>query len=823
MKIFNKKVIREIKGQKFRSILIIGVIAISLALLTGMRIVKPMLYDTLDLNLVKNNVADGRFTFSSPIPEQNAIDISKNATLLAQSNISDIEGRGFFYTELTYKNSKFPAIVIGVDYPNRLNQLQIEKTLEGKNKTDVLDSGDSCLIETRFAGSFLGQSVNLGDNVSVNFGLGGIKNLTTTGVAQDSDYLYVVDPASGMTLLGNLAVIWIQLDVFQDYVFGGLPLINQILFTVDNRLDKNMTIGASDELVKAFIYEGIEPSTIQFTIFDETQDRTFFDADAGSSDKFGDIFGAIGIIICAVMIFNTLNRIVQSQKKNIGLFLAMGSPRRKIIGHYIKITMILAVLGSIFGTILGYLMGFGMMQMVTQIYSLHYYSFQVDWMIFIYGSAIMLAVAFAFSALSAYPITKTTPREAMSAVFNRIVVKGKTFFERLFGWIPVFKPIHMHIPLREIFLRKKRTVITIFAILTSMMILVVSIGMFWNMSTQLNDNYNLYNTYDVKIVLKGPVTGDDINNILNNASKYSEIESHEKFISMYTRLNKDDKFLTWTELNCYQEDSSLRKFNVIKGDIKSKQDLNATTILIGQSIASKYDLEVGDTIEIGLIGNYSVTIGGLVGELIDYNIFWTTESFNSDNISAYYGFPKGYSNGILLKVDKSADLDDLRVKLEKDFEISNWEESSRSRQSIETLLNSMMEMIYTFILVGVLIEVMFSFSSMYMAFIDRMDDFISLKAMGVKNGTILKMVFWENTILSVFSLILAVPFGNWVFRESMLYMMGKRFYFKMTLPLETWVIVFLLSCISIYFATRRLMKTFKKLNLPDELRNRIIS
>jgi putative ABC transport system permease protein len=823
MKIMNRKVFREIRFYKFRSLTIVAVIAISVALLTGLRASQPMVLSTYEENLIQNNVADGRFTFSSPILENNLSVIDNNKSFLSNAKIDKIEGRIILQTDLTYKGSKFPAVVIGVNCPNKVNKLFIEQqSSDISNSSNILNSSTNAIIETRFFGNLLGQDMQLDENISINFGSGISKDFTVKGVAQDTDFLYVVDPVSGMTLMGQMAVVWVNLHGLQNILFQGLPFINQILYTVNTRLDKEMTNAAADKLLLKFAEDNIDVSGIQFTIYDETVDRVFFDADAGSIDKVGTIFGLIGLVICAVIIFNTLNRMVQAQSKNIGLFLAMGSPRKKIISHYIKITMVLAGIGCIIGIPLGYGLAIGMVQMIVSVFTLHYFAYTINYLEFLYGVIAILATSLTFSAISVRPITKSTPREAMTATFNRIKITGKSIAEKLFGWIPLFRPIHMTIPLREIFLRKKRSAFTVLALTTSMIILINSVAMVYNMYKQVDDNYSVFNTQDVSITLENPMSIDEIEDFMkNNVS--SKIEYFEIYLDIYTKITINNEFKTWTHLQAYQENSTLRTFNIIEGDIRNKKGIDSNNIIIGQSIAGKYDIDIGDKIEIGLLGNYSVSVSGKTGELIDYNVLWTLKSFGTGNISTYFGLPKGYANGILIKVADNTNMDELRIFFEKNLDVSQWTESSTAKNAASALMNTIMSLLAMFILVGVGIGVMFSFSSMYLAFIDREEDFIALRAMGTKPKYIKKIIFWENTFLSIFSLIITIPIGYLVYRQSMTYMMGDKFYFPLTIPWFTWILVFLLSMFSIWLATRKLMKKIRKTNLADQLRQREIS
>ncbi|MHA1745812.1 MAG: ABC transporter permease, partial [Promethearchaeota archaeon] len=589
------KVGREIKTQKKRSLLIVSIIAITLALITGLRAGHPMMLASLEENLIVHNVADGRFTFAAPIMENNVTSLNTDPSFLDTNEIALLEGRLIFQSELDYNGETFPAIIIGTNFPNQVNQIQVE-TSENATLGDNFLNSTNCIIEKRFAGSLLGQDIGLDENVSITLGTN-TQEFTIKGYGSDVDFLYVVDPKSQMTLMGQMAVVWMDLDTLQQALFNGLPMINQILFTVDNRLDTNMTYRAADALTEQFYAMNIDVSSIEFTLYDETIDREFFNADAGSVDRVGTIFGILGLIVCSVAIYNTLSRVIQSQRRNIGLFMSMGANRSVIIGHYLKITMVLASVGIIVGLPLGYAFSIGLTRMVVSVMGMTVLVFPIAYNEYILASLVTLTIAMLSSIFSAWPITTVTPREAMSAFFNRIKTTSKNVAEKFFGWIPGFRAIYMLVPIREIFMRKKKSLVSILAITTSMIILINSVAMVANMYSSMTDNYTKYNTADVIVKLETPVPISQINSFMANLSSEGEnddIVSFESFISIHTKLSVNDEFKSWMALECYQENSTLRNFNIIEGDSDTRTSITKNAIILGNTIAGKYDIGVDD-------------------------------------------------------------------------------------------------------------------------------------------------------------------------------------------------------------------------------------
>ncbi|MCE7743067.1 MAG: FtsX-like permease family protein, partial [Candidatus Heimdallarchaeota archaeon] len=757
MKILTKKMFREIWKSKFRSLSIVLIIALTITLLAGLRAGHPVLFNTYDLNLTYYNVADGTFSFSEPIEANNVTEIRENIAFMEENNITKIEGRIQFLTEIVFKGEKFQAVVLGIDYPTEINQLVIERQAEDITNTSlILQSNSSCLLETHFAGGFFGQDVEVGTQLEVKFPDSDV-NFTVKGIAQDSYYSYMVDENSKMPLLGNLAVIWINLQIAQELRYEGNPLVNQVLFTVEDKLNTDQILPAADALSYYFGSQNIPVNSMKFTVYDETDEYTMFIGDAGAVDKAGTIFGIIGLIVCVVIIFNTLNKMIYSQRKNIGLYLAMGSPKRKILFHYIGITSILTFLGIIIGIPLAYGLAIGMSYMVTgYVYGFHLIDLSLPTEEFVYASVITLGVCVVCSILSAWTITTVTPREAMTASFTRIKKTGKTFVERVFGWIPGFKTIHMIVPLREVFLKKKKSLITILALITSMIFLINSLAMVYNSFDMMFTNFDEYNTQDVQVILESPYHVNYINQFLNNDSIeiLQSISHHEIFVNVYTKIVHNGELLSWTDLACYQENSTLRSFNVIKGDLDHKSDLTNDSIFLGSAIASKYDLGLNDMIEVGILSNYSVEIVGLVGEFIDYSVLWTYESLQESGASFSFGLLPNRVNGILFTVDKDTDLNAIRDEFETHFDIAFWIEAETAREATLALMQAVLGVMILFLGVGILIGLLFSFQSMYIAFMDRQQDFLSFKAMGTKNKHIRRIIFWENAILNLFSIIL---------------------------------------------------------------------
>ena len=151
MRILTKKIFREIWDSKFRSLSIILIVANTIMLLAGLRAAHPVFFNAYDLNMIESNVADGTFSFSEPIGEDNVTMIEEDIVFMNQNHISSIDGRIQLLSEVEFQGERFQAMVLGIDFPNEVNQLIIEqKDSDIVDENLILQSNSSCLIETHF-------------------------------------------------------------------------------------------------------------------------------------------------------------------------------------------------------------------------------------------------------------------------------------------------------------------------------------------------------------------------------------------------------------------------------------------------------------------------------------------------------------------------------------------------------------------------------------------------------------------------------------------------------------------------------------------------
>ncbi len=86
-------------------------------------------------------------------------------------------------------------------------------------------------------------------------------------------------------------------------------------------------------------------------------------------------------------------------------------------------------------------------------------------------------------------------------------------------------------------------------------------------------------------------------------------------------------------------------------------------------------------------------------------------------------------------------------------------------------------------LLGLVALVLFTFSSMSLARMDREMEFLALKAMGTKRRSIVKVIFLENLLYGVFGLIVGISLCLGLLRPSYDYLIADM-YVPVQVPFE---------------------------------------
>ncbi|MFX0182992.1 MAG: ABC transporter permease [Candidatus Hodarchaeota archaeon] len=812
MKILTKKIFREFRFNKFRSIVIVITIAITITLGIGLLNVKDTYNATIAAHHKNLNNADLRIRLNEYITANNLTSWLSDQDI-QKAGVKNLEGRIFLYANVNYKGEDYKAYIIGVNFS--LNEINTLEVISG----DVPSTNSEILLERHFQAAFLTgpTPVKVDESITVNYGVLS-DNFTISGIVTDSDYFYPVDEQTNSAAFnGELCIIYVPLQYLQTFL--GVDGVNEILVKTSIRSHD------ANQVADRALVDVIDPEKIQNVLYwDETPDYEFFHFD-NPHDKVGLVFGVFGLIAGATAVYNSLSKLVQSQRTHIGLYGALGAKKRHVFTHYLGFGVILGFIGIVIGCL-----GAAILTNLAVNVRANWHGFSVirlgqDPIIWIGGSLFTIIFIGIVSFLATMPVLRLTPREAMVAPYSKSQLGKEPLLEKFLQFFKIFRRLSTKIPLRTVFMNKKRSLSTVIAVATSMIILVAAGSLFIDLFQAMDQNFTYYEKHDVNVYLQKPIPESSIKSYVQDIDGIAKVEG---YIGTQVFISGFDQKEIRVPIHAFHENSTLRDYHIIRGNKNlDMSDLGKNSILIGSVLAKEHGIKVGDilTVTFDPLNVFSLEVVGITGELFDTALLWTIEGLQENTVFVQGIATSENVTGFVLSFDDG--ITDTR-KAEIKSQIINhfypyvYSETKELLVTIETTMEALMGILVFVGLLGLAALILFTFSSMSLAMMDREMEFLALQAMGSKRRTILKVIFLENVLYGTFGLIIGVPLSLVLLQPSFDYLI-EGMYMPAYVPLELWVIIIISIIFCVFLSTALLAWRTWRSSLPDMLHHRGIS
>jgi len=322
------KSFRNLKEIKWRALLIIFIIGAGISIYAGGFMSRDTILNTRDTYYKELNLADLDMEFT-PVAQDEMPDTEtlKNLAVILPRLI--IPG-----TMETKTGELLQTLVVYLD-PKSIPDVNRLKLLEGNY---LIPSQSNGVVIERTLAEVHGYKV--GDIIILN-PYSFPQELTVTGIGISPEFVISTsDPTVLIPSKGSLGVIFASKELIEE--FFGYPLYNQILFKLK---DSNST-----EILKQKIRNSFSSLDIQrFVSKHEQFSYRFLNEDMKGFSIFIPSIVVVFVLIIALILLITMNRLVLSQSREIGVLMALGYTRSAIFFSYIVTGFLLSIAGSIAG------------------------------------------------------------------------------------------------------------------------------------------------------------------------------------------------------------------------------------------------------------------------------------------------------------------------------------------------------------------------------------------------------------------------------------------------------------------------------------------
>jgi putative ABC transport system permease protein len=263
-------------------------------------------------------------------------------------------------------------------------------------------SGDEVVLADTFADA---HRLGPGDKIAAIIN-GKRKALTIVGIAVSPEYVYQIAPGSMFPDFKRYGVLWIGRNALAAaYDMEGA--FNNATATLERGAQVQEVIDRIDTLLANYGGTGAYPRKDQFS-------NRFLTEELKQLQTTATIFPAIFLGVAAFLLNVVISRLIALQREQIAILKAFGYTHLAIAAHFIKLVLLVVVLGVAAGTMLGAWFGRGLSNVYMETtFRFPYLDYLLNPGVVLVALAVSAAAAISGTLISVYRAARLPPAEGM--------------------------------------------------------------------------------------------------------------------------------------------------------------------------------------------------------------------------------------------------------------------------------------------------------------------------------------------------------------------------------------------------------------------------
>lgn len=175
---------------------------------------------------------------------------------------------------------------------------------------------------------------------------GQLRELTVTGWVLSPEFIYTMPPGAMMPDERRYGLIWMN-EAAAAAALDMNAAVNDIALRLTRDGDERAVIAALDQLLDPYGGTGAYGRDRQLS-------HAFLEGELSQLAAMAAFIPPIFLIVAAFLVNMVLGRLIALERSQIGLLKALGYARREIAGHYLKLAVLIGVIGVLIGWIFGW-------------------------------------------------------------------------------------------------------------------------------------------------------------------------------------------------------------------------------------------------------------------------------------------------------------------------------------------------------------------------------------------------------------------------------------------------------------------------------------
>ncbi|MDE7385165.1 MAG: FtsX-like permease family protein, partial [Anaeroplasmataceae bacterium] len=525
----------------------------------------------------------------------------------------------------------------------------------------------------------------------------------------------------------NPSFVYVGYDVLSEAIARKYPFISK---EVIEGLNNQFLVKADDalfsEVKDAFMNED---NFIYSLKRSELPSNITVDADVEQAKQLIYIFPVIFYLVAVLIILTSISQLINREGKNIGIMKALGFSKAEILFHYMKIFIVLSVIGSILGIILGPII---VPKVMGNKYNILYQLPKISLPFFRWEYLISVAILIMITALTSifacYGAMNQVPASCLrgdnSVQMKLSILNRLSFVKKI--------PLPVLMAFRNMKRKWSRTLMVVIGVLGCSALLVCGFGIEDTINYGLDLELDELIPYDVSVTYT---------TYTEKKENISSIE-HVAYVDEYGKypVNVEAKSLVSSYLFLLPEEAHIFQ-------IEYQKD----SCIVSGRLSEEIGAKIGEEISFVYNGNkYSFEVTDIVDFCISQGVFISKTRLSNVEFQP---------NQAWIKTEDSSYNDQIADSISQIEGISSTQTIKGMRAHADDVIASIKVMTWTIKIFAILLAVVVLYNLALLNFKERIKDIATLKVLGFSKFEVASSFMIEIVFLTFVGALVGLAFG----------------------------------------------------------------
>lgn len=476
--------------------------------------------------------------------------------------------------------------------------------------------------------------------------------------------------------------------------------------------------------------------------------------DIAKMSLMGKIFPVVFFIVATLVTITTITRMIEEDRKNIGVFKALGYSKKIITRRYLVYALLAGVIGALLGTIVGSLVILDVLYVsYGDMYDLPELSNKFN----LFYITISLLVSLLSTVFVTWIVTRKALKEKTADLLRpQIGTKGKVILLEKIPFVWNRFSFLYKICFRNIFRYKKRLFMTLIGIAGCTALIYAGLGLQSAVTSIGNIQFSKVRPVSIEVYLNGELEEKEIDEV----EKDIRLKQHIKETTPVRQQSITAKANNYSKDVFYIAVSSkeIGKYMNLKNRKTQKTiKLDDEGVVLTEKLALLLDVNVGDKITVkdgGVDATLKVT--GITENYLYNYIFFTPNVYER-----IYGEKIKYNEVFVNTSETLSEKEEIELsdKIKENDKIASMSFRDNLEKEFKTSLSSLMIIVILFIGCASLLSFTVLVNLNNINIEERKKELSTIKLLGFYEKELESYVFRENIILTILGSILGLLLG----------------------------------------------------------------